>query len=109
MKLSGFDSLFPKLRIRKDFLYAGYSAGICVLCDSLKYIQHVDDPGFFPYARHKEVVWEGLGVFTYGILPHYRSDHHESEAIEKDVQACIDNKWLFKVLRDGEVIIVEET
>ena len=108
MWLSGFDDIFMGLRYRKGFLYGGYSAGICILCDSLKYIGRVDDPNDFPYPENKETIWEGLGVFSYGLLPHYDSDHFESEAIGKEVQACIDNKWLFKALRDGEVTIIEE-
>jgi len=108
MKLSGFDIIFNELRSRRDFLYAGYSAGICVLCDSLKYIQNVDNPGFFPYTSSKQTIWEGLQVFNYGLLPHYDSDHHESEAVGKDIQDCINNKWLFKALRDGDVIIIDE-
>ena len=95
MRLSGFDRIFPDLRLRKDFLYGGYSAGICVLCDSLKYIQNVDNANLFPYSLNKEVIWEGLNVFSYGLLPHYRSNHFESLAIERDVEACIENKWLF--------------
>lgn len=108
MRLSGFDVVFNELRYRKGFLYGGYSAGICILCDSLKYIGRVDEPNDFPYPENKETIWEGLGVFNYGLLPHYDSDHFESEAIGKEVQTCIDNKWLFKALRDGEVIIIEE-
>lgn len=108
MKLSGFDNIFNELRQRKDFLYAGYSAGICILCDSLKYIKNVDDPNDFPYEVNKQIIWDGLGVFNYGILPHYQSEHFESEDIAKEVQQCIDNKWLFKTLRDGEVIIIDE-
>ena len=108
MKLSGFDNLFNELRERSDFLYGGYSAGICILCDSLKYIQIADDPYDFPYDENKETIWDGLAVFNYGILPHYDSDHFESEAIGKDLKVCIDNKWLFIAMRDGEVIIIEE-
>ncbi len=108
MKLSGFDKLFSELKLRKGFLYGGYSAGICILCDSLKYIQNVDNLNDFPYDDSKEVIWEGLNIFNYGLLPHYNSDHFESEAIGKEVQMCIENKWLFKVLRDGEVIILED-
>jgi len=33
------------------------------------------------------------------------SDHPESEAIEKEVEYCIENKNLFMAHRDGEVII----
>ncbi|MEZ0005852.1 dipeptidase E [Flavobacterium sp. 28YEA47A] len=108
MRLSGFDAIFEKLRQRNDFLYGGYSAGICVLCDSLKYIEKVDDPTQFPYERIKDPIYEGLGYFNHGILPHYKSDHFESAAMSEEVQRCIDNKWLFKTLRDGEVIIIKE-
>lgn len=108
MRLSGFDTIFGKLRQRTNFLYGGYSAGICVLCDSLKYIEEVDDPTQFPYTQIKEPIYEGLGYFNYGLLPHYKSDHFESAAISKEVEKCIENKWLFKALRDGEVIIIKE-
>lgn len=107
MHLSGFDNLFNSLADRKDFLWGGYSAGICILCDSLKYIQNVDNPNDFPYTGCTQAIYEGLNVFHYGLLPHYNSDHFESEAIGKEVQMCIHNKWLFKALRDGEVIIID--
>jgi dipeptidase E len=108
MYLSRFDNIFQSLKQRKGFLWGGYSAGICVLCDSLKYIENVDDPKDFPYPGITEAIYEGLGVFNYGLLPHYDSDHFESVAIGQEVQNCINNKWLFKALRDGEVLIINE-
>ncbi|HET6246054.1 MAG: hypothetical protein H0V01_10315 [Bacteroidetes bacterium] len=63
MKLSGIDIIFNELKNRKGFLYGGYCAGICVLCDSLKYIKFVDNPYDFPYNNLKEVIWKGLNVF----------------------------------------------
>ena len=56
MKLSCFDVIFRELSNKKQFLYGGYSAGICVLCDSLKYIQNVDNPNDFPYAGIHEII-----------------------------------------------------
>lgn len=108
MRLSGFDNIFSALKQRKGFLWGGYSAGICILCDSLKYIENVDDPKDFPYPGITESIYEGLGVFNYGLLPHYDSNHFESEVIGQEVQNCINNKWLFKALRDGEVLIIDE-
>jgi len=106
-RLSGFDNIYQNdLKHKKDFFWGGYSAGVCVLCDSLKYISNVDDPNDFPYREITETIWDGLGLFNYGILPHYDSGHHESEAIGKEVQRCIENRWLFKVMKDGEVIIM---
>ena len=107
MRLSGFDEAFKELLARDDFLYGGYSAGICILSDSLKSIDFVDDPNNFPYQGITEPIYEGLGVFNYSFMPHYDSDHPESEAVGKEIQRCIDNKWLFKALRDGDVIIVK--
>lgn len=106
MKLSGFDILFKELQQRNDFFYGGYSAGICILSDSLKYIQFVDNPNDFPYKGITETIWDGLNLFNYGILPHYDSEHPESEEIEREVKRCIDNKWLFKTMKDGEVTIM---
>lgn len=107
MKLSGFDIVFEELKSRTDFLYGGYSAGICILSDSLESIAEVDDPNNFPYKEITQPIYRGLGVFNYSFMPHYDSDHFESEAIGKEIQRCIDNKWLFKALRDGDVIIEE--
>lgn len=107
MKLSGFDLLFPELMTRKDFLYGGYSAGICILSESLESIEIVDDPDNFPFEGIDKTIYEGLGVFPYSFMPHYDSDHFESEAIGHEIQRCIDNQWLFKALRDGDVIIIE--
>lgn len=107
MRLSGLDILFHDLKKRRDFLWGGYSAGICILCDSLKYIEHVDEPANLPYDQIKEPIYDGLGIFDFALLPHYNSDHFESEAIGKEVQRCIENKWLFKALQDGDVIIIK--
>ena len=107
MKLSGFDKIFKQLIKRKDFLYAGYSAGICVLAPDLKALKIVDDPTDMPYKKLKKVLWDGLGFLDYIILPHYKSDHRESDDIDKEVKYCKKNKIPFKTLRDGEVIVIE--
>lgn len=107
MKLSGFDKIFKQLIKRKDFLYAGYSAGICVLAPDLKALRIVDDPNDKPYAQIKRTIWKGLGYLDYIILPHYKSDHPESADIDKEVGYCKKNRIAFKTLRDGEVIIIE--
>ncbi len=104
---SGFDSLLKEKLTDKKFVYAGYSAGICILSLSLKGLDIVDDPNIVPKKYKKEIIWDGLGFINYNISPHYRSNHPESALVEKEVQYCINNKILFKALRDGEVIILE--
>ena len=107
MRLSGFDNLFPDLIARKEFIYGGYSAGICILSDTLKPIDLVDDPYNFPYEGIRQPIYEGLGVFNYCFLPHHDSDHPESKMVDQEIQRCIKNKWLFKAIKDGEVIIIK--
>jgi len=107
MKLSGFDVIFRELLKRDDFVYAGYSAGICVLAPDFKALQIVDDPTDKPYKELRETIWKGLGFLDYIILPHYKSDHPETEDIDKEVEYCKKNNIPFKTLRDGDVIIIE--
>lgn len=106
MHLSGFDAILTEL-VNADFLYAGYSAGICVLAPSLEGLQHVDDPTARAY-QNVDVIWNGVGILDYLILPHYRSDHPESADIETEVAYCLDHGIPLRTLRDGEVIVIDD-
>ena len=107
MKLSGFDNILKNLIERSNILYGGYSAGVCILAPTLKGMDLVDDPTAKPYGDKSKVIWDGLGVLSYSVIPHYRSDHPESKNAERVVEYMIENKIPFKVLKDGEVIIIE--
>ena len=106
MRLSGFDNYIIK-NLNNDFVYAGFSAAICILYKDMKVLQIVDKPNDFPYDEISETIWDGLGVLDYMILPHYKSDHPESEDIDKEVEYCKKNKVPYKTLSDGQVIILE--
>lgn len=107
MKLSGLDKLLKKFAKRKDFVYAGYSAGGGVLSPDLHVYEIVDNATDMPYHQIKAVIWNGLGLIDYAFMPHYKSDHDESENISKEVEYCKKHKLPYKALRDGEVIIIE--
>lgn len=108
MKLSGFDNILKKLIKKNDILYGGYSAGVCVLAPTLKGMELMDDLNATnPYGNQSEIIWDGLGILDYSVIPHYESNHPESEDAKKVVEYMIENKILFKVLKDGEVIIIE--
>ncbi len=107
MKISGLDRIILDMLDRQNFLYAGYSAGVCVLTPSLRPYAITDDATDFPYAEVKEQIWEGLGIVPFIFQPHYHSDHPESASTEKEIQYCIDNKILFKAYKDGEVLVIE--
>lgn len=108
MKLSGFDDILKDLFDNNaNILYGGYSAGICILCPTLKGMELVDSPNENPYNELKEIIWDGLGVVDYQISVHYKSDHPESANTDKEIEYYINNEIAFKALHDGEVIIIE--
>jgi dipeptidase E len=106
MRASGFDRIAAKL-VKDDLIaWAGYSAGIAVMTPTLHGVELVDDPDLVPDGYEQEIVWDGLGLIHFAIVPHYRSNHPESAAVEEVVQYYIENHILFQALRDGEVIVI---
>ncbi len=106
MKISGFDEILLEVQKNDNLVYGGYSAGVCVLGPSLKGLEIIDDVNIMPYEEIKDTVWEGVGILDYTIVPHYRSDHPESERAENVIDFMIKENILFKALKDGEVIII---
>ena len=103
MKLSGFDKYLKGISKDSRYLYAGYSAGICVLAPTLEGLHLVDEP-VNPYNLEK-VIYQGIGLINYVPVPHYKSDHPESELVEHVVEYMKQNKIKYKTLSDGDVIL----
>ena len=106
-KLSGFDNILLDLNKQENFLYGAYSAGVCVLSPTLDAYKIVDDATDTPFEGIDETVWEGLSIIDYTFLPHYDSDHPESDLVGKTLEYCKEQGLRYKTLRDGEVIISE--
>jgi dipeptidase E len=66
-----------------------------------------DEPERIPPGYSAEVLWDGLGLIPYCIVPHYRSIHPESPLMELVVAYLVANEIPFITLRDGEVHITE--
>ena len=103
MQLSGFDEFLKKQIDNPNFLYSGYSAGICVLSPILLGLELVDEP-LNPY-NEDEVSYEGIGLLDYIPVPHYKSNHKESEKIDLVVKYMLEKNIKFQPLKDGEVIV----
>lgn len=105
MKLSGFDGYLREISDKDDYLYSGFSAGICVLAKNLKGIHLVDEPDQDPY-NYGKTIWEGIGIINYMPVPHYDTpEHPESEMMYKVVAYLEENELPYKTMKDGEVII----
>ena len=105
LRQSGADELLVELLAADALVYAGYSAGPAVLAPTLRGLHLVDDPHEIPDGYDRPVIWDGLGVLPYSFLPHYRSQHPESAAIETSVAYLIEHHLPFVALGDGEAIV----
>jgi len=107
-KESGFDEWLIRHKGDRELVYAGYSAGVCILSPTLKGLETVDDPNIISEGYKKETIWDGLGLITFAFAPHYKSPGHpETEMVDKEVEYYIKNGVEYKTLHDGEVIIQE--
>ncbi len=104
---SGLDKIIIEQLENETFVYAGYSAGICVLTPTLKGIHFADNPDIIPEGYPDEVIWEGLGLLPFCIAPHWRSNHPESAMIEESVEYFMEHKMPFIALKDGETYIAD--
>ena len=108
-KQSGLDKILSALIEDESLAYGGFSAGVCILAPTLEGVDLVDPKDDVSIGYDTDVIWDGLGMLDYAIAPHYKSDHPESEDINKYVDYLIDNHILFRALRDGEAILINGT
>jgi dipeptidase E len=105
---SGADVLLTELLARDALVYAGYSAGCCVLAPSLRGLDLVDEPEAVVETYDAAPRWEGLGVLDYAVVPHVDSpDHPETEACGRLAEHYAARGVPHKTMRDGEAIVLD--
>jgi dipeptidase E len=88
-KQSGMDTWLRENITNQEFVYGGYSAGICVLTQDLKNIELMDEPKIVPEGYDSKIIWEGVGLVDFAIVPHYLSNHPESESASREVDYLV--------------------
>ena len=102
------DSGVIQYMLQKDeIVYGGFSAGSCSAGLTLRGIDLVDDKDSIPAGYPSEIIWDGLGVVPFVFVPHFRSDHPESEAMQKVVKFLSEKNIPYKTLRGGEAMIID--
>lgn len=104
---SGADKILPELIQNESIVYAGYSAGVCILMPHLHGIELVDDPHLLSDGYNPGIIWDCLNLLPYCVAPHYKSDHPESADIEKMVDYYIEQHIPFVALKDGQAIVID--
>lgn len=104
---SGADRALVNLLRRDALVYAGYSAGPCVLAPSLRGLELCDDPSIVPAIYGEPVTWEGLGVLDHAFVPHIDSpDHFETELVAEVAAHYRAANTPHLTLRDGQALII---
>lgn len=108
MKVSGAEALIPRLIAEDAFVYAGYSAGPCVLAPSLRGLELCDDAGEVLRIHGVPAVFDGLGVLDRAFLPHLDSPGHpETELLGAVAARYRRDDVPFWGLRDGQALVVD--
>jgi dipeptidase E len=105
MRQSGLDDFVVKRISEGTLTYGGWSAGTCVAGLSLRGIDIMDNPPLAPAGYDPAIIWEGMGLVDFIIVPHFDSNHPEARGAASAV-AWLEQAGLpFQALRDGEVIV----
>ncbi|RZT26630.1 dipeptidase E [Kribbella sp. VKM Ac-2569] len=103
MARSGADQVLPGLIRTEKLVYAGYSAGPCVLAPSLRGLELCDDLT----AVDGEVTFDGLGVLDQAIVPHLDSPGHPETELLAKVAALYERTGVPHLkMRDGQALVV---
>lgn len=101
---SGADELLPDLIRSEAFVYAGYSAGVCVLAPSLRGLELCDDVS----QLTGEISWDGLAVLDHAIVPHLNSPGHPETELVEEVRALYERTGVPHLqLRDGQALVID--
>lgn len=105
MYLSGFDELLLQYANNDEYLYSGYSAGICLLSKDMRAVAIMDEADKDPYNSGLPPIYEGIGFVDEAIIPHFESDHSDSDKATEAVKYCEENNLPYITLHDGDVIV----
>lgn len=105
---SGFDKVIEKMVKNGELVYSGYSAAFCVLYSSLRGIELVDDKDASAEGYKSDEIWKGMGLIDFYPIVHFRSNHHESDDVEKEYNFILENDLPFKTFKDGDAYLVKD-
>ncbi|MEU3692852.1 Type 1 glutamine amidotransferase-like domain-containing protein [Streptomyces narbonensis] len=104
---SGADRALSELLQRDAVVYAGYSAGACVLAPDLHGLDRCDDPNAVALAYGAPARFDGLGLLDYVVVPHIDSPGHpENEILTTVADHYRAQGTAHHTLRDGQAIVI---
>lgn len=103
LRASGGDELLRRYVLADKLIYGGESAGAVIATPTLQGVEFGDDPEIVPDGYPGEELWDGLGLVSYSIVPHYESDW---EGYERMIEVLEEADMPYKTLNDYQAIIM---
>jgi len=102
---SGLDKWLVANLKNDTVAYGGSSAGAIIPTPSLHGTEHGDEPNSVPAGYSSDIIWEGLNLVPFYVIPHYDSDWFggDAAAMERHMK---NEQLTYNLLRDGEAIVV---
>jgi dipeptidase E len=104
LKHSGADRVLGDLVRKNEIILGGESAGAIITTPTLTGVEFGDDPDTVPEGYDKKVIYSGLNLVDYHIVPHYQS---EWEGAEKMMVALANNGLRYRTLTDSQAITID--
>lgn len=105
MEQSRFDRVIEDMLASDAIIYGGEGAGAVVAGPNLMGFELAHDPWDIPESYDESVVWNGLSLVPFTIVPHFRSNHPDSAVAEKLVNYLRARRLPYRALCDGEVVV----
>jgi dipeptidase E len=106
MAESGFGVAIGELLEEDRIVYAGYSAGACIVGPDLDGCHLIDEADVVADGFTAEVEPRALGWLPWRIVPHFRSEHEEAPLAQLAVEYLLGASLPFQALRDGQAFVV---
>jgi dipeptidase E len=109
MDACGFSDVARRLIVGDSLVYAGFSAGVCVITPDLAGIELMDDADAVPAGYPTDARAVALGWIPWRVVPHWDSDHPEADSAKLAVDHLLKAELPFRTLRDGHAIVIDGT
>lgn len=105
LRQSGLDAILARRLAEDSLAYGGWSAGACVAGSTLRGLHLMDEPEALAPGYDRDIVWEGMGLVDFAIVPHFASAHAEAAAASQAAAYMARSAIAHRTLRDGEAIL----
>lgn len=105
LRYSQLDNLLKKMVRNNEIILGGESAGACIASPTLRGLEFGDGPKVLPESYRSHVIWSGLGLVKYSIVPHYDSEEFGPKT-RAMARYFSENGIDYKTLSDSQAIII---